>query len=107
MRDADGPHERSAPLHTSLYPLVRECPLRPPADKQNENPVIYASTVRRRCDAVDDLESDAVHEPIDALEVFELIRHLNDPEHPLTLEQLNVTSIDGVVVDDANSTGEW
>lgn len=35
----------------------------------------------------------------------ELIRHLNDPEHPLTLEQLNVTSLDGVVVDDENSTG--
>lgn len=27
-------------------------------------------------------------EPIDALEVYEMIRHINDPEHPLTLEQL-------------------
>ena len=33
-------------------------------------------------------------------EIFELIRHLNDPEHPLTLEQLNVLSIDHIKVDD-------
>ncbi len=33
-------------------------------------------------------------EEIDALEVFELIRHLNDPEHPLTLEQLNVAQLE-------------
>ncbi|RYG51209.1 DUF59 domain-containing protein [archaeon] len=34
----------------------------------------------------------------------ELIRHLNDPEHPLTLEQLKVTSLENVVVDDDCST---
>ena len=43
-------------------------------------------------------------EAIDALEVFEIIRHLNDPEHPLTLEQLRVVSPDGITVDDAQST---
>lgn len=36
----------------------------------------------------------------------ELIRHVNDPEHPLTLEQLNVASLDLVKVDDAKSTVE-
>jgi metal-sulfur cluster biosynthetic enzyme len=36
---------------------------------------------------------------IDELEVFELIRHLNDPEHPLSLEQLNVTQLDLIHVD--------
>ena len=41
---------------------------------------------------------------IDALEVFELIRHLNDPEHPLTLEALNVTQLALIRVDDAAST---
>ena len=35
----------------------------------------------------------------------ELIRHLNDPEHPLTLEQLKVASLEGVTVDDAGSKG--
>ena len=40
-------------------------------------------------------------DPIDREEVFELIRHLNDPEHPLTLEQLNVASLELIdVVDD-------
>ncbi len=34
----------------------------------------------------------------------DLIRHLNDPEHPLTLEQLNVASLDLVRVDDASGT---
>lgn len=41
---------------------------------------------------------------IDALEVFETLRHLNDPEHPLTLEALNVASLDLISVDDAQST---
>ena len=41
---------------------------------------------------------------IDALEVFELIRHLNDPEHPLTLEALNVAQLALIRVDDAAST---
>lgn len=43
-------------------------------------------------------------DPIDALEVFEHIRHLNDPEHPLSLEQLNVASLDLIAVDDAACT---
>ena len=36
----------------------------------------------------------------DNLEVFEMLRHLNDPEHPLTLEQLNVVRLDDIKVDD-------
>jgi hypothetical protein len=31
----------------------------------------------------------------------ELIRHINDPEHPLTLEQLRVAQLEQVVVHDA------
>ncbi len=54
--------------------------------------------------SADDLEDDSgSHEPIDKLEVFELIRHVNDPEHPLTLEQLHVASLDLVHVDDARN----
>jgi metal-sulfur cluster biosynthetic enzyme len=41
-----------------------------------------------------------IRDPIDKEEVFELIRHLNDPEHPLTLEQLNVASLDLIEVVD-------
>mmetsp|Transcript_18391 Transcript_18391/g.28660 ORF Transcript_18391/g.28660 Transcript_18391/m.28660 type:complete len:285 (+) Transcript_18391:44-898(+) len=35
---------------------------------------------------------------IDSSEIFELIRDINDPEHPLTLEQLNVVSEDLITV---------
>lgn len=31
-----------------------------------------------------------VEDPIDSWEIFDLIRDINDPEHPYTLEQLNV-----------------
>lgn len=34
----------------------------------------------------------------------ELIRHLNDPEHPLTLEQLNVASVDLIRINDDQNT---
>ena len=45
----------------------------------------------------------SVREPWDAMEVFDLVRHINDPEHPLTLEQLNVTQLPLITVDDAAS----
>ena len=35
-------------------------------------------------------------DPFDPREVFDLIRDVNDPEHPLTLEQLNVVELDKV-----------
>mmetsp|Transcript_11244 Transcript_11244/g.30112 ORF Transcript_11244/g.30112 Transcript_11244/m.30112 type:complete len:189 (+) Transcript_11244:184-750(+) len=41
---------------------------------------------------------------IDAHEIFEHIRHLNDPEHPLTLEQLNVVGLGNIAVDDGRSS---
>eukprot|EP00955_Chlamydomonas_euryale_P040775 351806-Chlamydomonas_euryale.AAC.3 len=40
-------------------------------------------------------------EPIDALEIFEHVRDITDPEHPYTLEQLNVVAEDLIEVDDA------
>lgn len=32
--------------------------------------------------------------------VYELLRNINDPEHPLTLEQLNIITLDNIEVDD-------
>ncbi len=59
------------------------------------------------------MDAHSAREPLTAEEVFgasraareaaELIRHLNDPEHPLTLEQLHVTQLALVRVDDARS----
>lgn len=33
---------------------------------------------------------DNVEDPIDAREIFDLVKDIKDPEHPLTLEELNV-----------------
>lgn len=76
---------------------------------ENENPVVYQvaslpsrSTIRRSNAAIEE-EEDNTRELIDALEVFELIRNINDPEHPLTLEQLHVAQVDDIIVDDSKS----
>ena len=46
------------------------------------------------------LENDpSVEDPIDKYELYEIIRTINDPEHPLTLEQINVVSVDNIHVD--------
>ena len=96
--------------------------------KENPNPIVHrVESVSRR----DDL-TDEERDPIDALEIFgrkinpspkktkfisliktekysqkkimkDLIRNINDPEHPLTLEQLKVTEIRHVEVDDDNN----
>lgn len=33
----------------------------------------------------------------------EILRHINDPEHPLTLEQLKVMSLENIHIDNAKS----
>jgi Iron-sulfur cluster assembly protein len=68
-------------------------------EKQNANPTIYLpdSSAARRKEAdlsrlfIDD--SNMERDEIDAAEIFDLIRHVNDPEHPLTLEQLKVATV--------------
>lgn len=72
-------------------------------DMDNANPIVYE--VQRKSKPQDDLfeyDNEDEEEPITADEIFEHIRHLNDPEHPLTLEQLNVLSVDKISVDCAN-----
>ena len=51
---------------------------------QNLNPTIYERREERRAEA-SDLNNDVTDE-IDRREIFDLIRTINDPEHPLTLE---------------------
>ncbi len=41
---------------------------------------------------------------VQVLEVYEMVRNINDPEHPLTLEQLKVVEPSLIRVDDAKST---
>ena len=44
---------------------------------------------------------DDEREPIDSLEIFEHIKDITDPEHPYSLEQLNVVAEDLINVDDS------
>ena len=73
---------------------------------QNENPTVHLVQGRAYLsvfEIVDDLllAPPSTRHEIDRLEVFEHLRHLNDPEHPLTLEQLNVMALDNIHVDDS------
>jgi hypothetical protein len=47
-----------------------------------------------------DKELSSKRDPIEPEEVFDLIRNIQDPEHPLTLEQLNVVNLNHVQVKD-------
>jgi len=69
----------------------------------NPNPVIHqVSDVHRRREET--AEDDSIMDAFDALEIFESIRRINDPEHPIvTLEQLNVVKHTDIVVDNENS----
>ncbi|XP_028324797.1 cytosolic iron-sulfur assembly component 2B [Gouania willdenowi] len=69
---------------------------------ENANPVIFQRSVERLLTASD--EDEEIHDPIDNREIFDLIRSINDPEHPLSLEELNVVEQVRVQVDDVGST---
>jgi hypothetical protein len=45
-------------------------------------------------------------DPFDEEEVFDMIRCINDPEHPLTLEQLNVVNLQDIKVADQLNIGQ-
>ncbi|KAJ9449100.1 Protein AE7 [Diplonema papillatum] len=65
----------------------------------NPNPNIYeVEDIVREDDGVDDEETP---EPIDKLEVYELVRGIKDPEHPNTLEQLKVVCQSGLEFNDS------
>uniref|UniRef100_A0A0B6YNS7 MIP18 family-like domain-containing protein n=1 Tax=Arion vulgaris TaxID=1028688 RepID=A0A0B6YNS7_9EUPU len=68
----------------------------------NANPTVFQITKDR--DVLPEEEDDLVTDTFDSREVFDLIRAINDPEHPLTLEELNVVEESKVQVNDnANS----
>lgn len=60
----------------------------------NPNPTIFEPTddalLERTADEIAAEADDSVEDPIDAYEVFEMIRRIRDPEHPTSLEQLKV-----------------
>uniref|UniRef100_UPI00358E5BAF cytosolic iron-sulfur assembly component 2B n=1 Tax=Myxine glutinosa TaxID=7769 RepID=UPI00358E5BAF len=68
---------------------------------ENASPLVFQRAKER--DVTPEEEDDLVSDPIDDREVFDLVRCINDPEHPLTLEQLNVVEQLRIQVNDAES----
>ncbi|XP_058801092.1 MIP18 family protein galla-2 [Phymastichus coffea] len=68
---------------------------------ENPNPKIYPKLE----DKLGHDEQNLTLKPgeYDARGIFELLRHINDPEHPLTLEQLNVVEQSLIEVDNKNN----
>jgi len=63
---------------------------------ENVNPRVYHVKSDRELD--DNERNEAVRDPFDNQEIFDLIRIINDPEHPYTLEQLHVVKLEDVKV---------
>ncbi|XP_075720736.1 cytosolic iron-sulfur assembly component 2B [Rhinoderma darwinii] len=68
---------------------------------ENANPLIYQRSGERQVTVQD--EDEELHDKIDDREIFDLIRSINDPEHPLSLEELNVLEEIRVKVNDEES----
>ncbi|KAJ9574439.1 hypothetical protein L9F63_025916, partial [Diploptera punctata] len=67
---------------------------------ENINPRLY-----KKCDKrpiTPEEEDENVVDEFDAREIFDMIRDINDPEHPLTLEELNVVEQSLIEVDNVN-----
>ncbi|XP_053568604.1 cytosolic iron-sulfur assembly component 2B [Bombina bombina] len=69
---------------------------------ENANPLIYQRSGERQVTAQE--EDEELPDIIDDREIFDLIRSINDPEHPLSLEELNVLEEIRVKVNDQEST---
>ncbi|XP_064414557.1 cytosolic iron-sulfur assembly component 2B [Latimeria chalumnae] len=68
---------------------------------ENANPLIYHRSGERQ--VTDEEVDEEIPDRIDDREIFDLIRSINDPEHPLTLEELNVVEQVRVEVSDEES----
>ena len=68
---------------------------------ENSNPSVFEKLGERTLSETD-YDNNYV-DLIDEREVFDMIRNLQDPEHPLTLEELNVLDIDSVEIDQKKS----
>lgn len=69
-----------------------------PTEIENINPNVYGKCKERETTAEE--EDENVADPFDSREIFDLIRNINDPEHPLSLEELHVVQEDLIKVND-------
>ncbi|CAB4064202.1 PIGO [Lepeophtheirus salmonis] len=68
---------------------------------EKKNPIVYEVSKNRKNKKTDKDINDSVEVPIDEEEIFDYIRDIHDPEHPLSLEQLNVVSLENIRVKDS------
>ncbi|KAI1280688.1 MIP18 family protein F45G2.10 [Halotydeus destructor] len=68
---------------------------------ENANPKIFGKTKLR--DITFQELNDEIEDEIDAREVFDLVRNIKDPEHPLTLEELNVVDEEHITVNNGHN----
>ncbi len=68
----------------------------------NANPIIHAVQRNTWINTLD-FDDESEREQFTSAEIFDVIRNLNDPEHPLTLEQLNVVSLENININDAEN----
>lgn len=94
-------HLRVVKRLQQLSLLCSTCHFAMPTEIENLNPSVYAKCKERS--VTDEEQNEDVPDPFDQREVFDLIRVINDPEHPLTLEELHVVQQDLITVDDANN----
>ncbi|KAG0605078.1 hypothetical protein M758_9G029500 [Ceratodon purpureus] len=67
----------------------------------NANPVVHEKKERTAKPQAN--YNDSSPDVIDELEIFDHVRDITDPEHPYSLEQLNVVTEDSIFVDDSKS----
>ncbi|KAJ6641723.1 MIP18 family protein galla-2 [Pseudolycoriella hygida] len=68
---------------------------------ENLNPNVYKKSAERSVTSTE--TDDSVVDPFDEREIFDLIRAINDPEHPLSLEELHVVQQNLISVDNAHN----
>ncbi|XP_039487333.1 MIP18 family protein galla-2 [Drosophila teissieri] len=73
-----------------------------PTEIENINPNVYERIKDRALTANE--EDENVPDPFDKREIFDLIRNINDPEHPLTLEELHVVQEDLIQINDGQNS---
>ncbi|XP_028157157.1 MIP18 family protein galla-2 [Ostrinia nubilalis] len=68
----------------------------------NINPHVYEKNSEREVTSTE-LDED-MEDEFDEREIYDLIRNINDPEHPLTLEDLRVVEESNIVVNNKENT---
>lgn len=63
----------------------------------NVNPNVYEKGSAREITFTE--RDEDITDEIDEREIFDLIRNINDPEHPLTLEELRVVEEKNIFID--------